>query len=286
MNFSVLQRLLLIKQTLFGVTWLGASALLPYLQKNTPHFSLSAWLLLLLAFVSARFSGMCFNGFFDRQFDAKNPRTKDRPLPLGEISPVACLMLAIVFLGLFFCASWAINPLCGLLSLLIGAIVVLYSLTKRITYLCHIALGSVYFFAPLCAWAAVTGEMSVVPLLFGGAFFFSIVASDIIYACQDVEFDRKMGLFSVPAMLGSSQAHLIAALLHTASIVCLCLESFFLGSTLLLVATFLVTGVYAFSYLLLLRGQISYMAAFSRMNTLSGLILFIFIVGAVWRALS
>lgn len=286
MNLGVLQRLLLIKQTLFGVTWLAASALLPYLQPNIPTFRPLIWLLLFSAFVSARFSGMCFNGFFDRTFDAKNPRTKDRPLPLGQISPISCLLLACMFLGLFFWASWTINTLSGLLSLLMGAIIVIYSLTKRITALCHLVLGSIYFFAPLAAWTALTGTFSVIPLLFGGAFFFSIAGSDIIYACQDIEFDRKMHLYSIPSMLGIKQAYLLAALMHAASVISLVLESLLLGSSFLLAGALAVGSMFAFSYMLLLGGQSSHMAAFTRMNTLSGVIIFITTLGAVlWRVL-
>ncbi len=205
MNIVALQRLLLVKQTLFGLTWLCAGAFLPFLQKDVPAFCLSSWLLLIAAFISARFSGMCFNSYFDRAFDAKNPRTRDRPLPAGEISALACLLQAFMYLGLFFLASWSINSLCGLLSLAVGTSVVLYSLTKRITPLCHFALGIIYFFAPFCAWAAVTGEISPVPFLFGLALLLTIAASDIIYACQDIEFDQKIGLYSIPVLIGQKK---------------------------------------------------------------------------------
>jgi 4-hydroxybenzoate polyprenyltransferase len=278
MNIVAWQRLLLVKQTLFGLTWLGASALLPYLQTESQVFNLQSWVLLIAAFISARFSGMCFNSLFDRTFDAKNPRTRDRPLPKGEISPIACATLAIVYLCLFFVASWSINPLCGLLSLAVGSSVVLYSLTKRITPLCHFALGIIYFFGPFCAWAAVTGEISPVPFLFGLALLCSISASDIIYACQDVEFDQMIGLYSIPAVVGTKRAILIAGMLHAASATALFLESYYLDSYYFMLAASLVAFVYAFCYMKLTLGQISYMAAFSRINTLSGLILFIFVL--------
>src|SRR5690349_14796894 len=112
MNIVALRRLLLIKQTLFGLSWIGSGALLPFLQRDIPPFKLSSWVLLTLAFISARFSGMCFNSLFDRTFDARNPRTRDRPLPKGEISPQACAIQAILYLAVFFIASWSINGLC------------------------------------------------------------------------------------------------------------------------------------------------------------------------------
>lgn len=278
MKIVALRRLLLIRQTLFGLSWIGSGALLPFLQPDIPPFKLSSWVLLCLAFISCRFSGMCFNSLFDRTFDARNPRTRDRPLPKGEISPLSCATQAILYMVIFFIASWCLNSLCGLLSLAVGSSVVLYSLTKRITPLCHFALGSIYFFAPFCAWTAITGEISPMPFLFGLALFFTITASDIIYACQDVEFDERIGLYSIPCKFGIKRALSIAAILHTGSALSLFLQSYLLGSWFLFIAAALVAFVYIFCYLKLLLGQISYMAAFSRINMYSGMILFVFIV--------
>jgi 4-hydroxybenzoate polyprenyltransferase len=278
MDIKAINRLLLIKQTLFGLTWLGSSALLPYLQANRPAFCLRSWLLLLVAFLTARFSGMCFNSLFDRSFDAINPRTKDRPLPTGDISPVVCAIQAVLFLAVFLCASWSINPLCGLLSLAVGLAVVLYSLTKRITPLCHFALATIYFFAPFCAWAAVTGEISLMPFLFSLALFLTIAGSDIIYACQDIEFDRKIGLFSMPALLGQTRALVLAAFLHTLAVGALLLEGYMMDSLFLTAAGAVIACVSGFCYLKMVLGQISYMAAFSRINMFSGMILFVFIL--------
>lgn len=278
MDIKAFDRLLLLKQTFFGLTWLGSSALLPYLQRDAPAFCLRSWLLLLVAFITARFSGMCFNSLFDRSFDAKNPRTKDRPLPKGDISPVECAIQAVLFLVIFLMASWSINPLCALLSLAVGSAVVLYSLTKRITPLCHFALGIIYFFAPFCAWAAVTGEISPMPFLFSLALFLTIAASDIIYACQDIDFDRKIGLHSIPARLGPTRALILAGMLHALAVGSLLLEGSILDSGYITAAACLVGAVSAFCYLKLMLGQISYMAAFARINMFSGMILFVFIV--------
>lgn len=278
MDIKAINRLLLIKQTLFGLTWLGSSALLPYLQSNRPAFCLRSWLLLLVAFLTARFSGMCFNNLFDRSFDAQNPRTKDRPLPSGAISPLVCGIQAVFFLAVFLFASWSINPLCGLLSLAVGVAVVLYSLTKRITSLCHFVLATIYFFAPFSAWAAVTGEISPMPFLFSLALFLTISGSDIIYSCQDMDFDRKIGLFSVPAMLGQTKALVLAGVLHAIAVGALLLEGYIMDSLFLTAAACVIGCVSAFCYFKLALGQISYMAAFTRINMLSGMILFVFIL--------
>lgn len=278
MNIKALNRVLLVKQTLFGISWMTAGALLPYLQKSAPLFELRAWMLMFVAFVSARFSGMCFNSYFDRSYDAKNPRTKDRPLPRGDISPTFCITQAGVYLAVFLWASWSINPLCGLLSLAVSTAIVLYSLTKRITHLCHFALGIIYFFAPFCAWAAIMGEISPVPFLFSLAFFLTIAGSDIVYACQDVEFDREIGLYSLPALMGIKPALTLSIILHVACAISIYFEGYLLGSTYLCVAACLMLSISGFSYIKLGLGQISYMAAFTRINMLSGLILVVFIV--------
>ncbi len=288
MNIQAFERLILLKHTLFGMTWLGASALLPYLQNDPPAFLLRPWLLLIGAFCSARFSGMCFNSYFDRSFDAKNPRTKNRPLPQGEISPPMCAFQACFFLFLFFLASWSINWLSGLMSLAVALAVVLYSLTKRISPLCHFALGIIYFFAPFCAWAALTGEISPNPVFFGLACFLTISASDIIYACQDIEFDRAIGLYSIPALFTVKKALLIACGLHYLAVGALIYESYLLDSWLFFLAAILIGLIIAFCYMKLLLGHLSYMAAFTRINISSGTILFatsILELGLRWRVL-
>ncbi len=206
-------------------------------------------------------------------------------MPKGEITPTTCLIQALCLLGIFLAASWAINPLCGLLSLAVGTALVLYSLTKRITPLCHLVLGIIFFFAPFCSWAAITGEIGIEPLLFSFALFFSIAASDIIYACQDEEFDRDMGLYSIPARVGTTRALMISALFHGASALMIWVEGFLLESMFLYAAAVVVACAYSFSYMKLLSGQISYMAAFMRMNALSGAILFIFILLELYGAL-
>src|SRR5262249_22608200 len=148
-------------------------------------------------------------------------RTQDRPLPKGEISERACLMQACSFLFMFLASAWAINSLCGTLSLFISTLLLIYSYTKRFTMLCHFVLGSVHFFAPVCAFAAIVGRIEPAPLLLGAALFFSIAAADIIYACQDIEFDRQNGLCSIPARFGASHSCIISRLLHVASVICL-----------------------------------------------------------------
>lgn len=276
-----MQRQLLIKQTLFGLSWLAVGALLPYAKAAAPAFSLQTWALIVLAFTLARFSGMHLNRLIDLRYDSLNERTKNRPLPKGELSSRACLVQALTFMLGFFFIAWTINPLCGKLSFVVGSIIALYSYAKRFTRLCHLILGSVHFFAPVCAWAAVTGSLSLAPVLLGSALLLSIAAGDIIYACQDIEFDRKIGLYSVPASFGTKRACLIAQVLHVASVCCLWALSNLMGSPMLFLATSLVACLYASFHVKLNRGDVGFDTMFSFINTLSGAILFIFTLGEI-----
>lgn len=285
MNVKILQRQLLLKQTLFGLSWVGVGALLPYVDANAPNFSFRPWTLILIAFLCARFAGMSLNRLIDRHYDAANERTKDRPIPKGEISPLSCLIQSIFFLLSFIFVAWMLNPLCFSLSFFVAGVIILYSYTKRFTFLCHFVLGSIHFFAPVAAWAAVTGTITLAPLLLGAALFLSIAAGDIIYACQDVEFDRKIGLYSIPAAVGTKRACLIARYLHIASVLCLWVLSNIFGSPMLFLATSLIACLYASSHVKLSRGDFGFDRMFSFINTLSGVILFVFTLGEMlWHA--
>jgi len=285
MIMKILQRQLLLKQTLFGLSWVGVGALLPFAEANAPVFSYQPWLYILLAFLCARFAGMNLNRLIDRHFDAQNARTKDRPLPKGEITPISCFIQAVLFLSGFVFVAWLLNPLCFFLSFFVVVLIVLYSYTKRFTFFCHFVLGAIHFFAPVSAWAAVTGTLSVAPILLGVALFLSIAAGDIIYACQDIEFDRKIGLHSIPAAVGCKRACLISRYLHIASVICLWVLSNIFGSPLLYLATSLIACLYASSHVKLGRGDFGFDAMFSFINTLSGVILFVFTLGEMlWHA--
>jgi 4-hydroxybenzoate polyprenyltransferase len=165
---------------------------------------------------------MAFNRLADCGYDAGNPRTAGRHLPTGQLSPtsvwaftLACCAAFIASTALFLLRD---NPWPLSLSVPVLLFVLAYSLTKRFTALCHFWLGASLFLAPVAAWIAIRGippwpEM-LVPLLLGGAVLFWVAGFDILYACQDVDFDRKAGLRSVPAALGVPASLRIAALCH------------------------------------------------------------------------
>jgi 4-hydroxybenzoate polyprenyltransferase len=174
-------------------------------------------LLVVLCMVFCRSAAMAFNRWLDRDIDAKNPRTVVREIPAGVISPNAALFFIIINCALFIATTWFINTICFFLSPVALAVVLGYSYTKRFTALCHLILGIGLGLAPVGAFLAVTGYFAWPPVLLGFAVLTWVAGFDIIYALQDQQFDKGMGLHSIPAALGSKRALFVSELLHTVS---------------------------------------------------------------------
>jgi 4-hydroxybenzoate polyprenyltransferase len=179
-----------------------------------------------LAFTAARFAAMAFNRIVDRDVDAKNPRTKMREIPSGALvlnQARASVVLAGV---VFILASWMLNPLCGKLSPVALAWVLFYSYCKRFTRWSHLVLGLGLGIAPVGGYLAVTGAWSapawMLPVLAIAVMTWS-GGFDILYALQDVEFDRANKLFSLPAALGAPRALVVARVLHVGTVLLLAL---------------------------------------------------------------
>jgi 4-hydroxybenzoate polyprenyltransferase len=167
--------------------------------------------------VFARSAAMAFNRYLDRKIDSLNPRTAVREIPKGIISPRNALLLTINSCVLFIVTTFFINELCFWLSPIALAVVLGYSYTKRFTPLCHLILGLGLSLAPIGAYLAVTGVFHWLPVLFSIAVLFWVSGFDIIYALQDVEFDRSLNLYSIPAWLGKEKALMVSQLLHVIS---------------------------------------------------------------------
>ncbi len=173
--------------------------------------------LIVLCTVAARTAAMGFNRLVDRRIDAKNPRTQTRELVSGEVSARSATILVLSSSGLFIAGAFALNPLSGWLSLPVLAVLLGYSLAKRVTWLAHLVLGLALGLAPLGAWLAVTGELSgalAAPLLLALAVTTWVAGFDLIYSCQDAEVDRRQALHSVPARFGIRRALQFSILLH------------------------------------------------------------------------
>lgn len=173
---------------------------------------------IVLAMVGARNAAMGFNRLVDHAYDARNPRTADRELPSGTLSRGVVWAVTLLLAALFVTASFQLSMLCGWLSPVALAIVAAYSYTKRFTWASHLVLGLALGMAPVGGWLAVSGGVSGAAWLLGGAVLLWVAGFDVLYACQDVEFDRREGLFSFPARFGPDRALAIARWLHVGAL--------------------------------------------------------------------
>ena len=180
------------------------------------------WLLLLevvLCMVFARNTAMGFNRWLDRDIDALNPRTKNREIPAGKISPGNAMIFIVINIILFIATTFFINRLVFYLSPIAIAVVMFYSYTKRFTPLCHFVLGCGLALAPIGAYLAVTGEFAVLPLVYSFMVLTWVSGFDIIYSLQDAEFDTDKHLHSVPQWLGIKGALRLSAAVHVVTAV-------------------------------------------------------------------
>ncbi len=183
-------------------------------------FMLKQFLLVLACMVTARSAAMAFNRYLDRSFDAKNPRTAIREIPKGIISANSALRFVIFNCFLFVAATYFINRICFLLAPVALFVILFYSYTKRFTPLCHLVLGLGLSLAPIGAYLAVTGKFDLLPLFFSFAVIFWVSGFDIIYALQDIDFDKSQQLYSIPVAMGKSNALRVSEILHLCSAVC------------------------------------------------------------------
>ena len=183
------------------------------LSNNTAwHWSLFVKMLLCMVF--ARSAAMAFNRWLDRSYDSLNPRTASREIPAGVIRPGGALAFTIACCALFIVTTATINTTVLLLSPVALFVILFYSYTKRITALCHLVLGAGLALAPIGAYLCVHEEFDWMPVFFSGMVFTWVAGFDIIYALQDMDFDRSQGLHSIPAALGLRGALIASALLH------------------------------------------------------------------------
>ena len=161
---------------------------------------------------------MTFNRIADMRYDKLNPRTSERALPRGSLSMEFAVVFTIIMSALFIFSALQLNVLCFYLSFPTLAILLSYSYTKRFTSLSHLVLGFAVGCAPLAAWLAIRGEFAWPPVLLSAAVMFWVAGFDLIYALQDIEFDRQAKLFSLPLKFGVARALRISMLFHGATV--------------------------------------------------------------------
>jgi 4-hydroxybenzoate polyprenyltransferase len=233
---------------------------------------------IVVAMVAARSAAMTFNRILDAEIDARNPRTRARHLPAGLLSKGFAWGFLAVSTAVFLLAARSLNPLCFLLAPLALAVVFFYSYTKRFTSLSHLVLGFALGIAPAAAWIAVRGSLDARILLLTAAVTFWTAGFDIIYACQDYEFDAREGLWSIPRRFGISGALYIARALHGAMVGCLAalVAAFDLGP-LSLAGIAVVAVLLAYEHSLVKPSDLSRVnAAFFTVNGYIGVLFFFF----------
>ena len=224
MNVEPLNRLrtyasfIRVSHSVFALPFALAGALLAA-QHTAVTWGTIGWIL--VAMVAARSAAMGFNRLVDARLDALNPRTAMREIPRGAMSPREAVVFVTVSSIAFVLASWRLNPLCLLLSPVALAIVFWYSLAKRFTTWTQLFLGLAMAVAPVGGWLAVGGRGGAEPWLLAAAIGTWVGGFDVLYACQDLDFDRAHGLNSIPVRFGVRTSLLISRVMHIVAVGCL-----------------------------------------------------------------
>ena len=176
---------------------------------------------ILIAFLGARTGANALNRVIDAEIDARNPRTATRQIPQGLMNKKEILIFVIICFAIMVFAAYKLNTICLILSPIALFLMTIYSYTKRFTWACHIVLGITSAAAPVGAWLAVTGKISLLPLVMGAANTLWVAGFDIIYGAQDYDFDTTNGIHSIPARFGVKNALLISRVFHIIALSCL-----------------------------------------------------------------
>jgi len=267
------------EHSVFALPFALTGALLAW--RDAGFFHEGLWIKLgwiVLAMVGARSVAMAFNRVLDADLDARNPRTKVRHLPAGLLSRGFTWGFILFWSVVFLYSSRELNPLCFKLAPLALAILLFYSFTKRFTSLSHLVLGFCLGIAPAAAWIAIRGSLDARILWLTAAVTLWTAGFDIIYSCQDYEFDKEAGLFSLPRRFGIAGALWISRALHIGMLVCLVMlvESFSVGG-LAWAGVAAVASLLAWEHRLVKADDLSRVdAAFFTMNGYVSVIFFVF----------
>lgn len=211
--------LVMFSHTIFSLSF----ALISMLLAGSGRLNFETIFWISVAFLGARTGANALNRVIDAEIDAKNPRTATRQIPQGLMQKKEVLVFVTVCFAIMVFAAWQLNTICLLLSPIALFLLIIYSYTKRFTWTCHIVLGITSAAAPVGAWLAVTGKITLLPLVMGAANTLWVAGFDIIYGAQDYEFDTKNGIHSIPARFGVKNALFISKIFHIGALGCLCL---------------------------------------------------------------
>jgi 4-hydroxybenzoate polyprenyltransferase len=243
-------------------------------------FSLKLLLLVMLCMIFARNAAMGFNRLADNRFDALNPRTKNREIPTGKISTKAAASFIIVNAALFIITTGFINKLTLFLSPVALLIILGYTLSKRLTYLCHFILGLGLSLAPIGAYISVTNTFALIPVLYSLIVITWVSGFDIIYALQDDDFDRSNQLHSIPSLTGRKRALIISILVHFITFI-LVIEAGYLekGGPVFWIGAFVFTALLIYQHIIVKHDDISRVTlSFATTNGIASIFFSIFVI--------
>lgn len=209
--------LVMFSHTIFSLSFALISMLLA--GNGKLNFNTIFWII--VAFLGARTGANALNRVIDAEIDARNPRTATRQIPQGLMNKKEILIFVLICFGIMVFAAWKLNTICLILSPIALFLMIIYSYTKRFTWMCHLVLGITSAAAPVGAWLAVTGKITFLPLVMGAANTLWVAGFDIIYGAQDYDFDTKNGIHSIPARFGVKNALLISRAFHVIALTCL-----------------------------------------------------------------
>ncbi|MHB1420719.1 MAG: UbiA-like polyprenyltransferase [Bacillota bacterium] len=223
-KFRTFLEMIKFEHTIFALPFAYLGAFLA--AGGLPTFRQFIWVS--LAMVGARTAAMSLNRLIDRHIDALNPRTQNRALPRGILSVLEVWIYTAMSFALLYISASMLNPLCVKLMPIAVIILVGYSYIKRWSWICHLVLGVADGLAPLGAWVAITGRVELPGILLGLVVAFWVAGFDLIYACQDVDFDQQKGIHSIPARFGLKAALLTSRMFHLAALALLVAVGFYL----------------------------------------------------------
>jgi 4-hydroxybenzoate polyprenyltransferase len=278
-NLRVTLEMIKWEHSIFALPFAFCGAMLA--ADGIPSLHSLAWIM--VAMVSARSAAMAFNRLADATIDAANPRTQARALPAGTLTTTFVSTFVIVSSAIFVFAAWQLNRLTFLLSPVALGILLLYSYTKRFTRWSHLVLGFALGIAPAAAWIAVRSSLDLRILLLTAAVVFWVGGFDVLYACQDFEFDTQAGLHSIPRYCGIANSLWIARAFHVVMLLLLvaAVLSFGLGK-IALVGIVVVALLLAYEHSLVSSNNLSKLnAAFFTMNGVISVVFFAFVAADV-----
>ncbi|MBN3555919.1 UbiA family prenyltransferase [Fictibacillus nanhaiensis] len=280
-KIKIILEMIKFEHTIFALPFAFLGAIMGNLVEEGTVPSLMEWIWITLAMVGARSSAMALNRAIDSEIDGRNPRTKTRAIPAKLLKMGEVYLFILVSLALLFVSAYQLNALSVKLLPLAVFFLVIYSYTKRFTYLCHIVLGVTIAIAPLGGWVGATGTLSSEAfLLFIGVLFWT-AGFDVIYATQDAEYDKSHGLYSIPSSFGIANGLMTARWLHVASFIAFVSLGVVSGmGWIYYLGVFISGAIMVYEHSLVKPHDLSKLdVAFFTMNGVLSVVMFIFSVG-------